>query len=162
MEQIKFEDYLSITSVTFEWADSYDNKDWDRLRKILASTLLIDYSIVGHQCFPEMPQDEFVAMMSAPTFLGDPLVRTQHLMGATRYEVISDTEIVGHHQIRAAHQRYKDLDSKEVEYRGHGHSKVKHWYRKEGGVWKLSGVCPQVYWNEYDFDKIFPQLSAAH
>lgn len=96
--------------------------------------------------------------MSAPGFLGDPLVRTQHLIGASRYEWISKTELVGNHQIRAAHVRYNDLDRSKVDYRGHGHSMVRHWYKKESGVWKLAGVCPQVYWNEYDFDKIFPQL----
>ena len=34
-------DYLSLSEITFEWGDSYDDKDWDRLRKILAPTLMV-------------------------------------------------------------------------------------------------------------------------
>ncbi|GAD99565.1 conidial pigment biosynthesis scytalone dehydratase Arp1 [Paecilomyces variotii No. 5] len=162
MYQIKYEDYIAITAIVFEWADSYDNKDWDRLREVLAPTMMIDYTIVGHDCFPDMPADEFVGMMSSPKFLGDPLVRTQHLMGAAKYEQLSETEIIGHHQIRAAHQRYTSNHRLVVEERGHGHSYVKHWYKKIDGCWKLAGVCPRVYWNEHNFDKIFPHLSAAH
>jgi len=159
---ISFEDYLAITEVHFEWADSYDNKDWKRLEKILAPTLLVDYSIVGHSKIEDMPMSEFVEMMSSPKFLGDPLVRTQHLLGASKYERISESEVIGHHQIRAAHQRYTGPDRLTVENRGHGHSFIKHWYRKVDGVWKLSGLCPQVYWNEHNFEKIFVQLNAEH
>jgi len=160
--QITFDDYLTITSLVFEWGDSYDNKDWERLAKILSPTMLIDYSIVGHSRIDDMPAQDFIGMMSSPKFLGDPLVRTQHLMGAAKYERISATEIVGHHQIRAAHTRYVSLETKEVENKGHGHSYIKHWYRKVDGVWKLAGLCPKVYWNEFNFDKIFVQLSAEH
>ena len=32
-------DYLGLNTVLFEWADSYDTKDWDRLRKVIAPTL---------------------------------------------------------------------------------------------------------------------------
>ncbi|MCJ1434978.1 hypothetical protein MMC27_004348 [Xylographa pallens] len=135
-KKISFEDYLAITEV--------------------------DYSIVGHSKIENMPMSDFVAMMSSPKFLGDPLVRTQHLMGASKYERVSDTEIIGHHQIRAAHQRYTGADRLTVENRGHGHSFIKHWYQKVDGEWKLSGLCPQVYWNEHNFEKIFVQLKAEH
>lgn len=98
-------------------------------------------------------------MMNSPLFLGDPLIKTQHLMGASKYERTSGDEVVGHHQIRAAHQRYAP-DGVTVENRGHGHSFVKHWYRKVEGVWKLAGICPKIYWNEHDFDKVFVGLKA--
>ncbi len=153
-------------------------QDWERLSKILAPTLLvghtsqihldmqpnnttIDYSIVGHERADDISSEEYLNMMKSPMFLGDTLIRTQHLMGANRYEKISDSEIIGHHQIRAAHQRYK-ADGVTVETRGHGHSFVKHWYRKVKGEWKLSGLCPKVYWNEHDFDKVFTGLNAKH
>ncbi|KAJ5175045.1 Scytalone dehydratase, partial [Penicillium canariense] len=144
-------DYLAVSRL-----------DWERLRKILAPTLMVDYSIVGHECFPDMDSEAFISLTSAPEFLGDPLVRTQHLIGAVKYESVSDSEIIATHQIRAAHQRYKDSDLTTVEYKGHGHSIVKHWYKKFNGVWKLAGVRPEIYWNEFDFEKIFPLLSAAH
>ena len=155
-------------------------QDWTRLEKILAphlnvkppptlgyhSDLLmhqqVDYSIVGHTKIDDLPAKDFLLMMSSPSFLGDPLVRTQHFIGASKYEKLSDTEIVGHYQIRAAHQRYTGPDMMIVENKGHGHSFIKHWYRKVDGVWKLSGLCPRVYWNEFDFEKIFVDLSAEH
>ncbi|MCJ1412856.1 hypothetical protein MMC19_006956 [Ptychographa xylographoides] len=130
---LSFEDYLAITALVYEWADSYDNKDWTRLSKILAPTLLIDYSIVGHSRIEDMPAKEFLGMMSAPQFLGDPLIRTQHMMGASKYERLSETEVVGHHQIRAAHQRYTGPDKLKVENKGHGHSHIDHWYRRVDG-----------------------------
>ncbi|TQB71011.1 hypothetical protein MPDQ_007932 [Monascus purpureus] len=139
MAEISFEDYLALQGIVFEWADSYDNKDWERLRKVLAPALRVDYSIVGYTLFENMPAEEFIGMVSSLEFLGDPLVRTQHLMGAAKYERISDTEIT-------------------VENRGHGHSFIKHWYKKVDGSWKLAGLCPKVYWNEHRFDKIFVQL----
>lgn len=109
-----------------------------------------------------MPAADFVTMMSSRNFLGDPLVRTQHLMGAARYERTSDDMVIGHHQIRAAHQRYTDIERLTVENKGHGHSYIKHWYKKVNGEWKMAGLCPRVYWNEHDFDKIFVELSAKH
>ena len=125
----------------------------------------IDYSIVGHSRIEDMPAKEFLGMMSAPQFLGDPLIRTQHMMGASKYERLSETEVVGHHQIRAAHQRYTGPDKLKVENKGHGHSHIDHWYRRVDGTWKLAGLCPKVYWNEFDFEKIFVSaggLSAEH
>lgn len=118
-------------------------QDWKRLAKILAPTLIVDYSIVGHERVDGLPAADFIAMMSSEAFLGDPLVKTQHLMGARRFEYVSDTEILGHHQIRAAHQRYC-ADGETVERRGHGHSYIKHWYAKVDGRWKLSGLGPKI------------------
>jgi hypothetical protein len=34
-------EYLGVTEAAFEWADSYDSKDWDRLRKCIAPTLRV-------------------------------------------------------------------------------------------------------------------------
>jgi scytalone dehydratase len=48
-----------------------------------------------------------------------------------------------------------------VKNKAHGHSFIKHWYRKVDRVWKLGGLCPKVYWNEFDFDKSL-LLSAEH
>lgn len=98
-----------------------------------------------------MSAEDFVRMAGSEHFLGDPHISTQHFLGKSSFEKISDTEILGIHQIRAAHVRYKDLESKEVKAKGHGHGVMYHSYRKVDGQWKLSGVKPQVRWNEYDF-----------
>ncbi|KAB8238263.1 Scytalone dehydratase [Aspergillus alliaceus] len=142
--------YLAINRLAFEWAESYDKKDWNRLHNILAPNIAVDYSMMGYQCFPHMKSEEFISMMSSPDLLGDPLIHTQHLLGGTGYE-----------RIRAAHQRYANLDLTSVAHRGHGHGIVKHWYKKIDGYWKLAGIRPEMYWTEHDFDKIFPRLSAA-
>ena len=34
-------DYQGIQHALFEWADSYDSKDWDRLAKCIAPTLRV-------------------------------------------------------------------------------------------------------------------------
>ena len=94
-------------------------------------------------------------MISSDGFLGDPLVKTQHLLGATEWERISDTEVIGHHQLRAAHLRFTDATMQRVDRRGHSHATNEHFYRKVDGVWKFAGLRPTVRFNEYDFEKIF-------
>lgn len=93
--------------------------------------------------------------MSHAGFLGDPLIHTQHHIGASKWQQISAEEILGQHQLRAAHQRYTGLDNQTVENKGHGHAMIKHWYRKVDGQWKLAGLRPTVRWNEFEFEKIF-------
>lgn len=38
---IEYQDYLGLSAAAFEWADSYDSKDWDRLRKCIAPELRV-------------------------------------------------------------------------------------------------------------------------
>lgn len=102
-----------------------------------------------------MSAEKFVEMVSSDGFLGDPLIKTQHLLGATVWKPISDTEIIGHHQLRAAHLRFSSSDMQRVDRRGHSHAMNEHFYKKVNGVWKLAGLRPTVRFNEFDFDKIF-------
>lgn len=94
-------------------------------------------------------------MTSNPGFVGDPLVDTQHHLGGSKYVKVSDEEILGYHQLRAAHQRYTGEDRKEIEAKGHGHALIKHIYKKVDGEWKFAGLRPTVRWNEHEFEKIF-------
>jgi scytalone dehydratase len=139
----------------YEWADSYDSKDWDRLAKCIAPTLLIDYRSFLNKIWEAMPAEEFVAMASDPHVLGDPLLRTQHFIGGTKWERVSDDEIIGYHQLRVPHQRYADDSLTKVALKGHAHSANKHYYKKVEGVWKFAGLNPDIRWGEYEFDKIF-------
>ena len=34
-------EYLALSEITFEWGDSYDDKDWQRLSAILAPKLMV-------------------------------------------------------------------------------------------------------------------------
>ncbi|KAH7133862.1 Scytalone dehydratase [Dactylonectria macrodidyma] len=152
------EDAMEMAAITFEWGDSYDTKDWDRLRRILAPELVVDYSDVIGKKWDSMTAEDFVTFVSDPNLLGDSLVHTQHFIGGSKYNLVFDDLATGIHQIRAAHQRYTGPDKQTVESKGHGHAVVSHTYRKIGGEWKLAGIKPSVYWNEFDFDKVFPRL----
>ncbi|KKA27048.1 hypothetical protein TD95_002473 [Thielaviopsis punctulata] len=148
-------DYCELNAVLYEWADSYDSKDWDRLRKVIAPTLRIDYRSFLNKLWEAMPADDFVTMISDPHVLGDPLLRTQHFIGATRWQRVSDNEVIGWHQLRVPHQRYADATRTQVTVKGHAHSANQHWYRKVNGQWKFAGLAPDIRWGEYDFDKVF-------
>ncbi|OCL03575.1 conidial pigment biosynthesis scytalone dehydratase-like protein Arp1 [Glonium stellatum] len=130
-----FEDVLGCQTAVFEWADSYDSKDWDRLSKCIAPTLRVDYRSFLDKIWEAMPAADFLAMISDPA--------------------VSDTEIVGYHQLRVPHQRYTDATRATVAVKGHAHSTNTHWYRKVDGVWKFAGLDPNIRWFEYDFDKVF-------
>ncbi len=95
-------------------------------------------------------------MISDKSVLGNPLLRTQHFIsGASKWEKVSDTEIIGYHQLRVPHQVYTDSTLQNVEVKGHAHSHNTHYYQKVGGVWKFAGLNPNIRWCEYDFDKVF-------
>lgn len=115
----------------------------------------IDYRSFLDKIWPAMPASEYLAMISDKKVLGNPCLRTQHFVGASRYEKVSDDEIIGYHQLRVPHQVYTDASLKEVKVKGHAHSANTHWYRKVDGVWKFAGLCPDIRWSEYDFDKVF-------
>ncbi|ROW12479.1 hypothetical protein VMCG_00844 [Cytospora schulzeri] len=153
--EITFSDYLGLNAALFEWADSYDSKDWERLSKCIAPTLRIDYRSFLDKLWPAMPADEYIAMISNPSVLGNTLLRTQHFIGGSRWEKVSDTEVIGHHQLRVPHQIYTDSTLKKVKVKGHAHSYNKHWYEKVDGVWRFAGLAPEIRWSEYDFEKVF-------
>ncbi|KAJ4247097.1 Pituitary homeobox 2 [Fusarium torreyae] len=143
--KIKPEDVIEMSAATFEWADSYDTKDWHRLRKILAPEVVVDNSAVMGTARETMSAEDFMLRMSDKNLLGNPLVSTQHFIGASKYEQLSETLATGLHQIRAAHQRYTGPDKNAVEAKGHGHATMLHTYRKIEGEWKIAGVKPTVY-----------------
>ena len=60
-----------------------------------------------------MPADEFVKLVSGPTVLGDPDLKTQHFVGASRWERVSADEVVGYHQLRVPHQKKKTKKNNE-------------------------------------------------
>jgi len=152
---ITFEDYLGLNHALFEWADSYDSKNWDRLRQCIAPTLRVDYRSFLGKLWEALPAEEYVAMASDKNVLGDPLLMTQHFIGGSRWEKVSDDEVIGYHQLRVPHQRYTDATRTKVAIKGHAHSHNTHWYKKVNGVWKFAGLNPDIRWGEYDFDNVF-------
>ncbi|KAL4975326.1 histidine phosphatase superfamily [Aspergillus desertorum] len=82
-----------------------------------------------------MPADEFVAVASHPHVLSNPLLKTQHFVGTTRWEKVGDSKNFEHHQMRVAHQKNLDAEMKEVVVKGHGHGSAMVTYRKIDGEW---------------------------
>ncbi|KAF4536146.1 Short-chain dehydrogenase/reductase SDR [Lasiodiplodia theobromae] len=167
-----YEDVAGCSAALFEWAESYDTKDWDRLRKCVAPTLRasisgpplvryvvnviqVDYRSFLDKIWEDMPADQFIAMASDPKFLGNPLLKTQHFIGASRWQQVSETEITGRHQVRVPHQKYTDESRKTVAVKGHSHGGATMWYKKVDSVWKFAGLCPDIRWFEYDYDQVF-------
>ncbi|KAH7303306.1 putative scytalone dehydratase [Stachybotrys elegans] len=149
-------DLLGCQAALYEWAESYDTKDWDRLSRCVAPTLRIDYRSFLNRLWEAMTSEAFVGMASDPKFLGNPRLKTQHFVGgAAKWEQTSETEITGFHQMRVAHQKYADDQLTQVSMQGHGHGMATIWYRKVDGVWKFAGIEPGVRWGEFDYAKIF-------
>lgn len=104
-----------------------------------------------------MPSDEFLEMASDPRFLGNQRLKTQHFVGLSSWEKVSDSEIIGTHQLRVAHQKYTDSDMTEVLVKGHAHGTGIMWYRRVDSVWKFAGLKPNIRWSEFDYDKVFAE-----
>ncbi|MCJ1433387.1 hypothetical protein MMC27_002747 [Xylographa pallens] len=155
---ITFDEWLACSALSFEWGESYDTKDWGRLAAIITPELNVDYTDVTGKKWPSISAADFVTFMSRTDFLGDPLIDSQHFLGASKYEKMSADEILGYHQLRAAHQRYTDAEKKTVEAKGHCHCVIMHRYKKVDGVWKFAGLRPTIRWNEYDFHKMYPNF----
>ncbi|KAL5051900.1 Scytalone dehydratase [Aspergillus fruticulosus] len=153
--QPMFEDITGCQAALFEWAESYDSKDWDRLKQCIAPFLRIDYRAFLNKLWENMPADEFVAMVSHPHFLGNPLLKTQHFVGTTRWEKVDDSKIIGHHQMRVAHQKHLDVEMKKVVTKCHGHGSAMVTYRKINGEWKFAGIEPNTRWTEFEGEGIF-------
>ncbi|KAK9418014.1 putative Scytalone dehydratase [Seiridium unicorne] len=150
-----YHDVVGCQNALFEWAESYDSKDWERLSRCIAPTLRVDYRAFLNKLWEDMPAAEFVIMASDPKVLGNQLLKTQHFVGATVWKQTNETEITGYHQMRVAHQKYTDESFTGVAVKGHAHGKGTMWYRKVDGTWKFAGLQPEIRWSEYDHDKIF-------
>ncbi len=115
----------------------------------------IDYRSFLNKLWEALPADEYVAMASDPHVLGDPLLKTQHFIGSSKWEKVSDTEVIGWHQLRVPHQRYTDATKTQVAVKGHAHGTNQHWYKKVDGKWKFAGLAVEIKWAEFDLDKVF-------
>ncbi|SMR41492.1 unnamed protein product [Zymoseptoria tritici ST99CH_3D1] len=152
---LTLEELQGCMAAVYEWADSYDSKDWTRLSKCIAPTLRIDYRSFLNKIWEAMPAADFITMASDPHVLGDPSLKTQHFIGGTKWEKVSDDDIIGYHQLRVPHQKYTDASCTVVAVKGHAHSFNTHWYKRVEGVWKFAGLNPEIRWTEYNFEEVF-------
>lgn len=143
-------DYLEIRNAAFEWSESYDRKDWARLQQILAPAVRLDFRSLRGELHENLTPAAYAELLSSRALLGDKELKTQHLLGGAKFELQPDGSVKVEHQIRVAHQRYKDESLTEVLNKGHGIGATTHWYRKIDGAWKIEGVAPRLEWSEYD------------
>jgi scytalone dehydratase len=107
------------------------------------------------QEWESMAADDFVALASSAEFLGNARIKTQHLIGASKWVQTGEDTVTGYHQMRVAHQKYGDDALTEVLVKGHAHGKATIQYRRVEGEWKFAGLEPDIRWKEHDVDKIF-------
>jgi scytalone dehydratase len=116
----------------------------------------VDYRSFLNKLWEAMPAEAFVAMASDPKVLGDPRLKTQHLIGgASKWVKVSETEITGCHQMRVAHQKYADEKLTEVTARVDAHGRASIFYRKVNGVWKFAGIEPGIRWSTGNHEELF-------
>ncbi|PSK34807.1 hypothetical protein B9Z65_1390 [Elsinoe australis] len=154
MAQLSLEDVIGCQAALFEWTESYDLKDWERLRKCIAPELRIDYSSFWGKYWEAMPSEEYVAMVSSDKVLGNRRLKTQHFVGVSKWVKSSELHMTGRHQMRVAHQKYTDVDCQEVELKGHAHGTCVAWCLKVDDKWKFSGIERHFRWSEYDYEKM--------
>ena len=105
-----------------------------------------------------MPASAFVEMAQDPKVLGNPLLKTQHLIAAaSRWHKTSEDEITGYHQMRVTHQEYADKEMTVIKARANAHGKGTMWYRRVDGAWKFAGIEPDIRWTVNDHDEIFEE-----
>jgi scytalone dehydratase len=108
-----------------------------------------------------MPASEFVQMMSSPGFLGDPLIRTQHFVGATKWRKVDVDRIEGHHQIRSTHHRFDtppvgdNSEGKRSSVAAKSHVLAIITYVCVNGEWKWGGIKTDIRWHDGKFIDIF-------
>jgi scytalone dehydratase len=81
----------------------------------------VNYSLLVGSKWDDMPAEQFLRMASDPKFQGNPLIKTQHFVGVGSWRQTAANSIEGMHQLRVAHQKYKDDTFKDVAAKGHDH-----------------------------------------
>lgn len=143
-------DYLAIVNIAFTWSTSYDTKDWELLRTRLAPSIKLDFRSLQGQLHDALSPDEYVSLLSDVKMIGDRRLKTQHLMGATKWSQPDNDTIEVVHQMRVAHQRYTDETLTTVANKGHAYGFVIHKYGRYDGLWEIKSVQPDLVWTEYD------------
>ncbi|KAH7355763.1 Scytalone dehydratase [Pyrenochaeta sp. MPI-SDFR-AT-0127] len=98
---ITFEEYLALSRITFEWADSYDSKQFDRLAAILGPSVTLDYSDAFGQKPITMTRAAFMKLSDNPNRLGG-IVDCIHHIGGSKYDRTGPDSVTGFHQVRSS------------------------------------------------------------
>lgn len=74
--------------------------------------------------------DQFAAIIAGRKVIGDPRVKTQHLLGGGSWNSPGDGTAQVWWQLRVAHQRCEAEDMAVVINKGHGHGANQHTYKR--------------------------------
>ena len=94
-----------------------------------------------------MSAADFISMVSSDGMLGSPLLRTQHLIGASKWKKSSDTAVIAYHQLQSSQTRYENVGSKVIKDESTRRVTIRHTFRNMNGTWKLEGIKPSLCWN---------------
>lgn len=112
--------------------------------------ILLDFRALQGPLEESLTPDQFAAIIADKKVIGDPCVKTQHLLGAGKWIGSSDGTVQVSWQIRVAHVRFATEEmAKTINY-GHAHGATTHIYKKINGAWKIVGVIPKLLWFEGD------------
>jgi scytalone dehydratase len=96
--EIDFPLYQTLTRLTFDWADSYDSKNFALLASILAPTVTVDYSEAFGQKPITMSKADILKLSSNENRLGG-IVDCIHHIGGSKYDRTSDDQVTGYIQV---------------------------------------------------------------
>lgn len=152
-------DYLEIQTAASAWAESYDDKDWARLKRILGPAIRLDFRALQGPLQENLTPEQFTAIIADKKVIGDPHVKTQHLLGAGNWSSPGDGTVQVSWQLRVAHQRVAEDMTTQVNF-GHAHGYNQHTYRKIEGVWKIVGIAARIGFIEGDlFGTLDPSVA---
>ncbi|KAF2848067.1 NTF2-like protein [Plenodomus tracheiphilus IPT5] len=154
-------DQSACSDISFAWTISYDTKNWTKLASIVAPVLHVDLTgVLGPGFdFPAQPAAEYIATVNAPDRLGNPLVATQHLLGASTWSRPASNSITATYQFRGQHLRFSgNVEGNRTNVplaTAVMYGTVDHYFVKKYNVWKLSGLKPTTFFVEGNLTAIF-------
>ncbi|PYI07838.1 scytalone dehydratase [Aspergillus sclerotiicarbonarius CBS 121057] len=129
---------LQCQNTLFDWAESIDSKSWSQLHSLFAAKISVDYGSLGGVDNNNLSTPEaFVASCANPDKLGNPEISTQHLIGACRWEEVSEKKWSVSFQIRVAHWRSRE-GGEVLNVNGYGLNTMEFELFEEG--WKIVSI----------------------
>ncbi|KAG8627929.1 hypothetical protein KVT40_003802 [Elsinoe batatas] len=137
-----FADEQAWRNLSWSWATSYDTKNWTLLESITTPQVQTIYSGIDPRLGDKtVAKEEYIGHFSSKASLGDDIIKTQHILGAVKFEITGLDTATGNWQVQAAH--YRTLATGEVK-EWTSASYVDHLYERIGGEWKFAGLRPHT------------------
>ncbi|KAK4508695.1 hypothetical protein PRZ48_002434 [Zasmidium cellare] len=140
---VTFPEDQAFRQLTYNWAKSFDTKEWDLLRSITRDRVELDYQGLNpKQVVQVMSREDFVEGFAKKT-PGDERLQTQHLIGGMVFSKTGTNTAKRDFQVRARYlKHFEDGSVKEWTAGILG----THFYERDGveGDWGLAGLRPHT------------------